>query len=74
MTSERPNIFMVFFFAVFLFLLVVSFYIFKPFFNAFAWAIILSLVLYPLYKRLSGALKGNKTISALSLEACAGIS
>lgn len=64
MEQRRPNIFIVFFFAVFLVLIFTAFLFVKPFFNAFVWAIILSLVFFPLHLMITSLFRGHRTLSA----------
>jgi len=64
MEQRRPNIFIIFFFAVFLVLIATAFLFVKPFFHAFVWAIILSLVFFPLHQGATRLFRGHRTLSA----------
>lgn len=60
----RPHIFAVIFFAIFIFLIYQMAGLLSPFSSALLWAAILSLALYPLYKRVVRAVKGRAGIAA----------
>ncbi|MDP8263571.1 MAG: AI-2E family transporter [Candidatus Ancaeobacter aquaticus] len=62
---NRSNILNIFFFIILILLLVITFFMFKPFFNSVMWAIILTLVFFPVHKWLTKVLRGRNTLSAL---------
>ncbi|HRZ87047.1 MAG TPA: AI-2E family transporter [bacterium] len=64
MNGNRPHLFIVFFFAVFLVLIFTVFLFVKPFFDSFAWAVILSLVLFPLFQAVTRLFRGRRTVAA----------
>jgi len=61
----RKQIFTGFFIAIFLFLIYLFYQILKPFLFSLFWAGIFSLVLYPIYERLTKLLRNKSAISSL---------
>ncbi|NIO10653.1 MAG: AI-2E family transporter [Deltaproteobacteria bacterium] len=57
----------VFFFVLLLVILYLAYLIFSPFLEAVAWAAILAMIVYPVYKWLLRLLKGRATLAALIL-------
>ena len=54
-----------FFFALFLLILYGAFLILSPFLPAITWAVILAILVYPLYTWLTGILRGRATLAGL---------
>jgi len=54
-----------FFFALFLLILYGAFLILSPFLSAITWAVILAILVYPLYTWLTKLLRGRATLAAL---------
>lgn len=48
-------------------LILIGFLIFKPFLLLLVWSVIISISLYPIFKRFSKAFKGNKKIASITL-------
>ena len=57
----------VFFFVLLLVILYLAYLIFSPFLQAVAWAVILAIIVYPVYEWLLMVLKGRATLAALIL-------
>jgi predicted PurR-regulated permease PerM len=64
---NREQLFAIFFFAVFLYLLYQAFRIFAPFLQPIAWGAVLALTFFPLHRRLTDALAGRDGLSAALL-------
>ncbi len=64
---NREQLFAIFFFAVFLYLLYQAFRIFAPFLHPIAWGAVLALTFSPLHRRLTAAFHGRDVLSATLL-------
>jgi predicted PurR-regulated permease PerM len=64
---SRAQLFAVFFFAVFLYLLYQFYLVFNGFLGPLSWAGILALVFYPTYRRLSALLRQRESLAAFLL-------
>ncbi len=62
---NKRNLELFFFFAVFIIVLIVSFYIFLPYLYALVLAITFAIIFNPIYNRLSALLKHQNSLSAL---------
>lgn len=67
LTATREQVFAVFFFGAFLFLLYQLYLVFSPFFAPIVWAAILAMVCYPLYQLVLRGTRGRATLAALAL-------
>ncbi len=64
---SRTQLFAVFFFAVFFYLLYQTYRIFTPFLVPISWGAVLALTFFPVHTRLMEALRGRATLSATLL-------
>jgi predicted PurR-regulated permease PerM len=61
---NRTNLFTIAFLILFASLLWVFFYLLKPFFSLFMWALIIAMVFYPVHAKVSGLLGNRHNLSA----------